>query len=1077
MRTNPIITFPDTSNPAFSAILYSKKEFNKNKYNNQINTNNQSYEDISSEMCKKTDFNLTNNQIFVKNFISPNTPYNSILLYHGVGVGKTCAAISIAEQFLPIYEKKCLVLMPTNLKDNFKKQLFDINNLNQCTSKKYLSYIQNNKILNKETIEKKVNKIINEKYEFLGFLEFANQIKNNKEKYKSVEKFAGFIKKHFSNRVIIIDEVHNLRSDTEDTQKISPLMLMEVLKYSENVKLIMLTATPMFNGSPEIIWIINYILANEKRPLIEHDNVFDNDGALTTSGLKLIEKSTTGYVSYMRGENPFTFPFRLYPYESGDKSYLRKSNIPLIDIYNSKLEKNMVISDKFSKQLNISTMSGYQTSVYESFEKKVKIDDKNDEEYDGVENEQINSISYNISTMIQVSNIVYPEGAEEKQKYGRSGFNNNFYSTGTNGWKYQVSYKDKYKKAEDNFLNEDNLPEYSAKLDSIISYILKSDGIVYVYSNYIYSSLLPLAIALEHRGFKRSNDSTIIKTPNVSPSDKEKYGKMRYSFLTKDNNIRTSIPSEVDRITSPDNLNGEQIKVILGTSVTTEGINFKRIREIHIVEPWFHLNKLEQVIGRAVRMCSHIDLPASKRNVTIFKHACVPNFSKAKSEKKECTDLRIYRIAENKQTNIQKVEKLLIQNSVDCNLNYPVLVYNTNKKVDIKTSQRVKIIGYKVLDRQDDKHRDLKCRNQIDNSKDRKLSDVTYSKAFLTDDISRYIDVLKNVFENKNNKIQTYKNILENSKQFIFSLDEEVLKFSIDAILENKIIFNIDGESGYIVYFSDTYMFQPLKNNNIINNNNINLKQNVIRLSNNSEFVVPTSGVLQKLLEDVSLLSNNKTDFIKEYLLYDYCIDRLSYTEFNSLMTEILTLSADEQESPHVVYIKKSLIEMGILVLVKKEKDVYYVLNVFLSKIDDLYILDFTKKTYSKVSSLRFINFLETPEYLKRIGNIKDGIDSIDFIGYMEYNKSNIIQFKIVGESKLKTAGTVCGTGKMKQDDYKNIISSFDNSFDIKSIGKISNKKLCTVMELTLRTSQVKFKRVYDTLLMKNENKKKDGKK
>ena len=63
MRTNPIITFPDTSNPAFSAILYSKKEFNKNKYNNQINTNNQSYEDISSEMCKKTDFNLTNNQI------------------------------------------------------------------------------------------------------------------------------------------------------------------------------------------------------------------------------------------------------------------------------------------------------------------------------------------------------------------------------------------------------------------------------------------------------------------------------------------------------------------------------------------------------------------------------------------------------------------------------------------------------------------------------------------------------------------------------------------------------------------------------------------------------------------------------------------------------------------------------------------------------------------------------------------------------------------------------------------------------------------------------------------------------
>ena len=51
-------------------------------------------------MCsKKNDFELTFVQHFVKNFMSPNTPYNGILLIHGTGVGKTCASISIAEQF------------------------------------------------------------------------------------------------------------------------------------------------------------------------------------------------------------------------------------------------------------------------------------------------------------------------------------------------------------------------------------------------------------------------------------------------------------------------------------------------------------------------------------------------------------------------------------------------------------------------------------------------------------------------------------------------------------------------------------------------------------------------------------------------------------------------------------------------------------------------------------------------------------------------------------------------------------------------------------------------------------------
>ena len=70
---------------------------------------------------------LSNNQKFLKNFLSPFTPYNGILLFHSVGVGKSCSAISIAERYYDVYQKKVLIVLSSNIKENFRKQIFDIN--------------------------------------------------------------------------------------------------------------------------------------------------------------------------------------------------------------------------------------------------------------------------------------------------------------------------------------------------------------------------------------------------------------------------------------------------------------------------------------------------------------------------------------------------------------------------------------------------------------------------------------------------------------------------------------------------------------------------------------------------------------------------------------------------------------------------------------------------------------------------------------------------------------------------------------------------------------------------------------
>ena len=82
------------------------------------------------------------------------------------------------------------------------------------------------------------------------------------------------------------------------------------------------------------------------------------------------------------------------------------------------------------------------------------------------------------------------------------------------------------------------------------------------------------------------------------------------------------------------------------------------------MDPWYHFNKIEQVIGRAIRNCSHKDLPAEKRNVMVYLYASVIDGSP-----NETIDLRMYRISERKMKQISDVEFLIKRNAVDCNFN------------------------------------------------------------------------------------------------------------------------------------------------------------------------------------------------------------------------------------------------------------------------------------------------------------------------------------------------------------------------------------------------------------------------
>ena len=130
--------YPEYSNKKFVKKLLTKKEFAMNKINSD-----------DSIAIQNDFFELSNNQKFLKKLISTETPYRTIYLYHGVGVGKTCASIQIAHNFKDYYKKKVLVLLPSStLKSNYKKELFNISkysneddNMEQCLGNYYIHQI------------------------------------------------------------------------------------------------------------------------------------------------------------------------------------------------------------------------------------------------------------------------------------------------------------------------------------------------------------------------------------------------------------------------------------------------------------------------------------------------------------------------------------------------------------------------------------------------------------------------------------------------------------------------------------------------------------------------------------------------------------------------------------------------------------------------------------------------------------------------------------------------------------------------------------------------------------------------
>jgi len=672
-------------------------------------------------------------QYIATQYLSKRSLRRSLLLFHGLGTGKTCSAITLAEAFLTTHragdDPLVWIVASPALQASFMNEVYNIHRKQEdwsawtatCTGQSYRAFFPNAARLDPAVFARQVRHFITSRYRFWTYEAFASHLKQMAETRAEP----------IQNKVIIVDEAHNVRGDDNTLGA----LMKDALRRGTNNRLVLLSATPMFNEAADIIGLFELLLANEHRDTRALERMakaktglFRNATQRNAAGFQRIEEIAREYVSYVRGANPFTFAVRLSPSQSGIE-VLRGDGSP----------EHKWIADV--RDGLVGTPLGDLQHAWWSARKPkyasvvAAIEDK-----DG-------KIKAAQSSLMQGGNVIYPVPGTDGVP-GRPGFFQIFKSVqSASDTSLRVEY---LTGTVANCLQPGKaLRAIGSKLDRIVQLALSAKGIVMIYSEFVWGGVVPVAIALEHAGFQRFGENNMLA--GSAARAKMRGAPRSYAIISGTSDVmgRKSFAEILEAINSPSNRHGDTVKVVLLTQVASEGLTLKNVREVHIMDPWYHFNHLEQVVGRALRTCSHEALPLTERNVTVYLHCAV-----APAGDGMTPDEHAYAIATRKQKQIGMVERTLRDAAFDCALHYnvnytPPSVFGF--KLDIETSQGAKI-PWQFGD--DPSHRP-QCKLKLPAGADRDLEprELVHVEAILPTVLARMRSVLVGAVEAGNSRV------------------------------------------------------------------------------------------------------------------------------------------------------------------------------------------------------------------------------------------------------------------------------------------------------------------------------------
>lgn len=593
----------------------------------EINKNNSTKENLKQ---------LRLHQKFLSSFFDYRSPYKDVLIYHDVGSGKTASAINIYNilyNYTPQWN--VFILIKAALHDEpwlaeLKDWIPSSDKDDRMVNIRFIHYDAPNadkiflNAIKEADVTKKNLYIIDEAHNFI------NNVYNN-------------IVSGYGKRAHIIYE-HIISEKKENSQ----------------TRVILLSGTPTINNPYEMALAFN-LLRPDTFPKTEtkFNEIYIYQNMLNPENKNMFQRRIMGLVSYYVGSDP-----RLYA-----KKY-EKIKLLEMDPYQDKIYnyfegiENTLNKKRFSSKSSKSVYSVYtrQSSNFVFPFMGDKFDGEGRprpntfrlSEQDIKKKEQDLDTDIDINKEKKKSKNAYDfasnEYVQKFEEYLSKLYNKEELDKDIEIFKTQYSMKfiDFWKNHKNKCKLLKAMYSCSCKMTAILFYMMRSKGPILVYSSFVLMEGLQIfKIYLKYFGFTAFNNkgNDFFRYVEFNGMiDKEQRKKNLIAFNNKENK------------------DGSKIRIILISPAGTEGINLMNVKQVHVMDPYWNEVRIIQLIGRAVRMCSHKNFPIEERFVDIYRYHAT------KTNKDETTDERIYKLAQQKHNLIDSFLQTVREVSVDCEL-------------------------------------------------------------------------------------------------------------------------------------------------------------------------------------------------------------------------------------------------------------------------------------------------------------------------------------------------------------------------------------------------------------------------
>ena len=258
------------------------------------------------------------------------------------------------------------------------------------------------------------------------------------------------------------------------------------------------------------------------------------------------------------------------------------------------------------------------------------------------------------------------------------------------------------RKRGNEFFSKDALKIYSPKFQKMLDNLDTALGPALIYSNFkTLEGLGIFGIALQFQkdymkldivqeGGNWSLAPELLLPENINKKrfitytgddDALKRDMLKHIFNANWAKLPAGLLAQVKQISNDaaDNIKGGIAQLFMITQSGAEGISLENVRQVHIMEPYWNYVRLEQVKGRAIRICSHKSLPFDERTVEVYTY--ISKFSEAQKAERRVdqtllikdmgltTDQQILSVSDGKRKLADSLFSAMRDGAVDCDIN------------------------------------------------------------------------------------------------------------------------------------------------------------------------------------------------------------------------------------------------------------------------------------------------------------------------------------------------------------------------------------------------------------------------